>query len=72
MSNLSLPPEQPTADAVEKPILRLLSGPGVVRFSEPPPQLGGPILLVMPDVERAFVVRRAIRTIWGRDVKVHH
>lgn len=72
VSNLSLPPEQPTVDAVEKPMLRLLSGQGAVRLSDPPPPLSGPILLVMPDIERAFVVRRAIRTIWGRHAKVHH
>lgn len=72
MSNLSLPPEEQAVDATERPILRLLSGQGAVRISEPPPRLAGPILLVMPDVERAFVVRRAIHTIWGRDAKVQH
>ncbi|MCA9630308.1 MAG: hypothetical protein KC766_21710 [Myxococcales bacterium] len=71
MSNLSLPPEE-AVEAAERPLLRLLSGQGAVRISEPPPRLGGPILLVMPDVERAFVVRRAIHTIWGRQARVHH
>ncbi len=72
MSNLSLPPEEQAADAAEPRILRLLSGQGAVRISEPPPPLGGPILLVMPDTERAFVVRRTIQSVWGRGAKVHH